>query len=165
MVVVDSSALIPLARIGRLPLIREYFKKVITTRHIYRETVEEGRGKKGTSEINSAFEEWIHIEEIEERQAGEMAKMDGISPADASLVILALDNKDALLSNDRALILAARAKNVDCYWVTSLLLGCLKEGLMDGDEARNILFDLSDAGMNLKSRVFARLLRVIENKK
>lgn len=162
MVVVDSSGLIPLAKIGRLKLIRGNFYEIVTTDQIYNETVVDGIGMEGTSEIKKAFDEWIRIENVDEIQSEELAEMEGITVADASLLILAGKRKDILLSNDRALVLAGRAKHIECYWVTSLLIKSLKEGIIDQKEAKEILFDLVDRGMNLRNSVFAKLLKVFE---
>jgi len=162
MVVVDSSGLIPLAKTGWLKLIRDNFNEIITTDHIYNETVVQGKGMEGTSEIKKAFDGWIEIEKVDIIYSKELADIEGIAVADASLLILAEKRKDILLSNDRALILAGRAKNIECYWITSLLLKSLKEGMINRNEAKDILFDLVDAGMNLRNSVFARLLKVID---
>ena len=162
MVVLDSSALIPLAKIGWLNLIRKNFDEIVTTDHIYNETVVQGNGMEGTSGIKKAFDEWIRIENVDEIQSEELAEMEGITVADASLLILAGKRKDILLSNDRALVLAGRAKHIECYWVTSLLIKSLKEGIIDQKEAKEILFDLVDRGMNLRNSVFAKLLKVFE---
>ena len=162
MVVTDSSGLIPLAKTGWLKLIRNNFDEIVTTEHIYNETVVQGNGMEGTSEIRKAFDEWIRIEKVDKSKSKEIAEMEGITLADASLLILAEKRNDILLSNDRALILSGRAKNIECYWVTSLLLKSLKEGMINRNEAKEILFSLVDAGMNLRNSVFARLMKVIE---
>ena len=160
--VVDSSALIPLAKTGWLKLIRDNFNEIITTDYIYNETVVHGKGMEGTSEIKKAFDDWISIKNVNLIHCRELAEIEGITKADASLLILAEKRKDILLSNDRALILAGRAKNIECYWVTSLLLKSLKENIIDRNEAKDILFNLVDRGMNLRNSVFARLLNYID---
>lgn len=162
MVVVDSSALIPLAKTGNLKLIMKTFKKVKTTTEIYKEVVEEGKGKTGTSEIKQAFEEWIETKEIKNNMVDEISKLEGIEKADASIILLAEHEKEILLSNDRALIQAARAMGVECYWLTTLLLKCTKEKHITKKEAKEILYSLVEEGMNLRSGVYAKILKEID---
>ena len=56
MVVVDSSVLIHLSRIGKLSLLKTFFKKIIITPNIYEEMKE---GTIGISEFEKALEDWI----------------------------------------------------------------------------------------------------------
>lgn len=67
-----------------------------------------------------------------------------------------------MLANDRALISVARSHGVDCWWVTALLLHCTKRGVVDGDEASDVLYDLVDAGMNLSPQVYVHVQRKLE---
>ncbi|MEK6826395.1 MAG: hypothetical protein AABX08_02440 [Nanoarchaeota archaeon] len=61
MVIVDSSVLIHLSRISKLPLLEEYFKKISITQDIYEEIEQ---GKIGFSEIEEARKKWIFIDKI-----------------------------------------------------------------------------------------------------
>lgn len=162
MVVVDSSALIPLARTGRLNLIRKAFEKAKTTREVYKETVEQGKGKQGTSELKTAFDTWLQIEKTDEEGAEEVSQLEGIEKADAGIILLAEKESEKLLANDRALIQVARSRNVNCYWLTTLLLKCIKEEIINKGEGKDILYELVKEGMNLQNRVYARILKEIE---
>ncbi len=163
MVVVDSSVLIPLSKIGKLELIKDSFEKVITTGYIYSEVVEEGKGRKGTSKIKDCFERWIEVKTVDRQMSEDIAELEGINIADASLLILAEDTSSILLTNDRALIMIAKTRNIEYYWLTTLILKSTKEGRLETVEGKAILGDLVDAGMNLKPQVYSRILKILDD--
>lgn len=159
MVVVDSSALIPLARTGNLSLITHVFDRIETTEDVYRETVESGG--RGASAIKEHLENEATIRQSDSG-AETVAEAEGIADADASLLLLSEERGDVLLTNDRALIQVAQARGVETYWVTTLLLKCAKDGHITPEEGKRVLYDLVDAGMNLSGKVYATIQKRIE---
>ena len=153
MVVVDSSALIPLARIGRLDLVATQFDEIRTTEDVRNEVLIEG--KPGTARLESFLDE-IEISTRPE-DASEVARLEGLSTTDASVILLAEGTNDVVLANDRALIDVARTHGVDSWWPTTLLLACAKDDTLSADAATEVLYDLVDAGMNLHPKVYARV--------
>lgn len=155
MVVVDSSALIPLAWVGRLDLVSTAFDEVRTTELVQGEVLAEG--KRGTA----ALDEFLVSVAVHEPPAAadDVASMEGIATADASVILLAEDDEEVLLANDKGLIEVARSHGVECWWVTTLLLRCAKEGDLTADEATDVLYDLVDEGMNLHPKVYAQVQR------
>jgi predicted nucleic acid-binding protein len=153
MVVVDSSALIPLAWIGRLDLISATFDDVRTTEGVQEEVLTEG--KRGTA----ALDEFLTNVDVHDTPAAaeEVASMEGIAVADASVILLAADDEEILLANDKGLIEVARSHGVECWWVTTLLLSCAKEDCLTAEEATDLLYDLVDEGMNLHPKVYAQV--------
>lgn len=83
--------------------------------------------------------------------------MEGIAVADASVILLAADDEEILLANDKALIEVARSHGVECWWVTTLLLSCTKAGDLTADAATNLLYDLVNEGMNLHPKVYSQV--------
>ena len=151
MVVVDSSALIPLARAGQLDLVTAVFDACHVTEEIVTEVVVEG--KRGSSALK-AFIEGCEIHGIPD-DAAQVAELEGITSADASVILIAQSRGDILLANDKGLIEVARSVDVDVWWVTTLLLNARKDGVIDTDEAIEILQDLVDEGMNLHPKVYS----------
>jgi predicted nucleic acid-binding protein len=153
MVIVDSAALIPLAWVGRLDLVSTAFDEVRTTEEVREEALTEG--KRGTA----ALDEFLADVVVHDTSAtaDEVASMDGIAVADASVILLAEDDEEILLTNDTGLIEVARSHRVECWWVTTLLLSCAKEGDLTADEATDVLYDLVDEGMNLHPKVYAQV--------
>ncbi|MFT4889171.1 MAG: putative nucleic acid-binding protein [Halobacteriales archaeon] len=153
MVVVDSSGLIPLAWVGRLDLISTAFDEIRTT-----EVVREGvltEGKRGTAALDEFLAD-VAIHDTPAR-ADDVASMEGIAVADASVILLAEDDEEILLANDKGLIEVARSHGVECWWVTTLLLSCTKSGDLTADEATDLLYDLVDKGMNLHPKVYSQV--------
>ncbi len=153
--VVDSSALIPLGWVGRLDLISTVFEDIRTTEEVREEVLLED--KRGTTALDE-FLTSVAIHETPAR-AEEVASLEGIAVTDASVILLAEDPEEPLLANDRGLIEVARSHGVECWWVTTLLLSCTKEGHLTVDEATDILYDLVDEGMKLHPKVYAQVQR------
>ncbi|MDJ1431935.1 hypothetical protein [Halostagnicola sp. A-GB9-2] len=162
MAVVDSSALIPLAWVGRLDLLSTTFDELRTTEAVRTEVLTEG--KRGTTALDAFLEEVAICETPTE--ATEVATLEGIAIADASVILLAEDNDHALVANDKGLIEVAQSHGVDCLWVTTLLLKCTKEGTLDSETATDLLYDLVNEGMNLHPKVYTQIqkkLREFDN--
>lgn len=155
MVVVDSSALIPLARVGRLDLIETAFEDVRTIEAVRTEVLEPE--KRGTATL-SAFLDDVEIVETPS-DAEDVASLEGIATADAGVVLAARERDDVLLANDRGLIEVARTQGVECWWVTTLLLKSTKAGIPSSEEASDLLYDLVDEGMNLHPKVYTKVER------
>lgn len=161
MVVVDSSVLIPLSRIGKLSLLKEFFKKVKISQDVYEEI---RAGNIGVSEFEKACKTWISlIKPKDSDEVNTISQLEGIEKADASIILLAKEKQDILLSNDFALIMIARSKGIECWWLTTFLLRCLERKIITKKEAKQILFDLVQAGMRLSNDVYAAILKEIED--
>lgn len=153
MVVVDSSALIPFAWVGRLDLVSAAFDDIRTTEGVREEALTEG--KRGTAALAELLAD-IAVHDTPDR-ADEVASMEGIALADASVILLAEGDEDILLANDKGLIEIARSHGVECWWVTTLLLSCTKESDLTAKEATDVLYDLVNEGMNLHPKVYAHV--------
>lgn len=73
LVISDASTLIHLAAIGRLALLKEFFRHVTIPPAVWREVVEQGRGRAGAVKVERA------------RQAG---WVEVVAPADTALLRL-----------------------------------------------------------------------------
>lgn len=158
MVVVDSSALIPLARVGRLDLVDAVFDECKTVAAVRDEVLVDG--KPGQARLEE-FLDGATIEPAPD-DAARIADLEGIAETDAAVILLAEGSDEVLLANDRALITVAETHGVDSWWMTTLLLKCAKEDILSGDTAADILYDLVDHGMNLDPQVYARVQRKLE---
>lgn len=160
MAVIDTSVLIHLCRVGRLEILKKFFKKIVITQEVYDELKE---GKIGFSEVEKAKNKWIQIQDLKEKEGmHQISKLEDIEEADASIILLAKERKDTLLSNDYALITIARSKDVECWWLTTFLLKCLEKKVLTKKEAKELLFELIESGMRLSNVVYAAILKEIE---
>ena len=153
MVVVDSSALIPLAWVSRLELISAAFDDIRTTEDVRDEVLTEGQ--RGTAALDEFLSD-VPVRETPAR-AEEVASMEGLAAADASVILVAENTGESLLANDKGLIEVARSHGVECWWVTTLLLDRTKNGEVTAEEATDILYDLVNEGMNLQPRVYTQV--------
>jgi len=153
MVVVDSSALIPLAWVGRLDFISTAFDDIQTTAAVREEVLTEG--KRGTAALDE-FLAAVTVHDTPAR-AEAVASMEGLAVADASVILVAETTEAILLANDKGLIEVARSHRVECWWVTTLLLSCTKTRELTAAEATDLLYDLVDQGMNLHPRVYTKV--------
>src|SRR3989338_4563760 len=161
MTVVDSSALIHLSRIGKLELLKTLFKHVAITKEIVAETTQKNFA--GALAIENALNNWILVSEPRNAtQVKEISSMKGIEPADASIIVLALERREALLSNDFALIRLAESLGIECLWITTFILKCVKQRIVTKEEAKDILFQLVSSGMRLSIEVYAELQKKID---
>jgi len=160
MVVVDSSVLISLSRIGKLNLLKRYFQEIKITQEIYDEVE---AGEIGSSEVEDACSEWITINKPKNTASiYKISKLEKIEKADASVILLAQENNEILISNDYALVMVARSKSVECWWITTFLLNCLNKKIITKDETKQILFELIKRGMRLSNLVYTEILKEIE---
>jgi len=157
MVVLDSSALIPLAWVGRLDLVSTVFDDYRTTEDVREEVLVEG--KRGTAALEK-FLTNVTVQDTPAR-AEEVASMEGVAVTDASVVLLAEGGEELLLANDRGLIEVARSHGIDCWWVTTLLLSATRAGNLTATEATDLLYDLVNEGMNLHPRVYSQVQRTL----
>ena len=158
MVVVDSSALIPLSWVGRLDLIEAVFDEVHTLEDVRREVLVEG--KRGTAALETFLKDATVHPTPEDAEA--IAELEGVATTDAAVVLLAEDEDELLLANDKAVIEVARAHGVDTWWVATVLLKATKDGTVTREEASELLYDLVDEGMNLHPKVYTKVQREIE---
>lgn len=88
--------------------------------------------------------------------------MEGIERADASLILMAEERGDMLLSNDLALIRVARSRGVESLWLTTLILAMTAKGKMTKAGAKAVLMELIEAGLRLSPEVYASVLGRLE---
>jgi uncharacterized protein YacL len=89
-------------------------------------------GRRGTATLEEFLAD-VTVHDTLTR-SDKVASMEGIAVADASVILLAEDDEESLLANDKGLIEVAHGHGVECWWVTTLLLSCIKNGNLTADE-------------------------------
>ncbi len=161
MVAVDSSAIMPLLRIGKLFLLEKYFKKIKITKEVYNELIS---GVIGVSEIEEGCKTWINVSESL-KEVDKLSELENVSYADASIILLAQKEKDILISGDYMLINVAKSKNIECIWLTAFIIKCVEKKILNKVEAKGTLMDLINAGMRLNNQVYSLILMKIDETK
>lgn len=160
MIVADSSPLILLARTGKLPLLKKLYERVLVTDGVVGEVLIEG--KPGATEIREALnKDWL--KEIKREPAFEYED-ESISETAAEIISLAESRGVPLLTNDKALYYSAKARGVKPKWFTKgVLIYAVKSNYLTPDEAENLLTDLIQVGLRMRSEVLAKLIGEIRS--
>lgn len=166
MLVLDSSAIIPLLKIGKLSLIQKNFKTVFVPQEVWNEVVEQGKriGKK-TDEFEKGKNLWFTVVPCSNHErCCRFAKEQDIEPADAEVLLLAQQKKAILLTNDAGLYACCLVNNVIPWWLTTLLLASVKKKLISKANGETALLELvHTAHMHLHVDILAELLGIMKN--
>ncbi len=143
--VLDSSALITLARIGRLDLLRQIARAVHIPEAVYEEVVQAGQGRHGSVEVAQA--QWIFRHEIQD--AGAVARLRvGMGKGEAEAIVLARElQADVLILDDATARRVAEAEGRNVVGLLGLLVHAKLHGLVGA--VRPILDDMVAAGFFL----------------
>ncbi len=166
MVVVDSSAIIPLLNIGKLELIRKNFSEFVVPQIVWEEVVENGKlFGKPYSLFAQGKNVWFSIvSERKKEEAKTFAKEQEIQEADAEIILLAKERNQILLTNDAAMYACCLTQGIQSWWLTTLVLASVKKKIITKNEAEQILFELVTTGnMHLRTDVFVELLLILKN--
>jgi len=99
MVVSDSSALINLARIGKLALLRDLYVEVHIPEAVWEEAVVQGEGQAGANEIKAA--PWVKAHRVKNSELVKALRQD-LDAGEAEAIALALEtHAERLLMDER----------------------------------------------------------------
>lgn len=154
--------LIPLARIGKLYLLKNYFKKIKISNGVLEELL--GYDKPGANEIETAMQSWIKKESQAKNTEDikNLSMAESISLADAELILIALQQSDSILSNDYRLHAVAKTKQVKTEWLTSFILNCIEKKILTKRQAKETMIELIRVGMRLSLELFAEFDKKID---
>jgi len=98
----DSSTLIHLARIGRLNLLNVYFEQVLIPPAVWREVVEEGRGRPGVREVEEAsWSGWLTIVAPTRQDLLDLLRLE-LDEGEAEAIVLALERQVEVILLDES---------------------------------------------------------------
>ena len=161
MAVIDSSALIPLIKIGRLDLLAKVFDKILIPTPVWEEVAIEGKKLgKPVKEFVDGKGKWFSIYETKHKVNFDKS----IEKNDYLVFLAAKDSNDILVTNDATLYYYALSQNVKCHWLTTLILLAAKSKTISKSDAQNILLELvNSAGLHLSSEILSELLIIIKS--
>lgn len=127
-VVVDSSPLIALARIGRLGLLREMFGEVVVPSAVWSEVVVAGLDKAGAREVIASG--WIRQQDVVDQSAVHGLRRD-LGAGEAEAIVLACELPADLLVMDEELGRStARGLGVKVVGLVGVLVEARTRGLL-----------------------------------
>jgi predicted nucleic acid-binding protein len=166
MVVLDSSAVIPLITVGRIDLLQKNFPTVFVPAVVWKEVVEAGKNLgKNVHAFERGRDAWFVVHSSpDKKEVQTFMKALHLEEADAEVLLLAKQKNDILLTNDAALYACCMTENVVAWWLTTLLLASLKKKIISKQEAEAILLELvHTANIRLSSDILAQLLLMMRN--
>ena len=128
----DSSTLIHLAVLGRLGLLREFYDQVLIPPVVWKEVVEEGRGRAGAGEVEEASRSgWLKVMAPTDELLLRLLKRD-LGEGEAEAIALVLEQKAEIILLDESD--ARRVADVCGLYKTGvigLLMRAKREGKID----------------------------------
>ncbi len=124
LVVINSSPIIALAKIGKLELFHRLFDSVSITKQVYEEIMSKPNYAESIA-IKKAVEndKWVKV-----HKAGEINKILGIG--EASSLSLALKLKQPLIIDDKKAVFIANTLGVECHGTLYIILLALKRKII-----------------------------------
>ncbi len=102
LVVSDSSTLIHLAAIGRLALLKEFYGRITVPPAVWREVVEEGKGRAGAIEVEQARQAgWIEVVAPADTALLRLLGRD-LDDGESAVIALAVEQRAALVLLDES---------------------------------------------------------------
>lgn len=156
MVVSNSSALINLARIGKLALLRDLYVEVCIPEAVWQEAVVKGEGQAGANEIKAAV--WIKALRVKNAELVKALRQE-LDPGESEAIALALETQAELLLMDERLGRdTARHLGLPFTGLIGLLVEAKRKGLISS--IRQELDALRDiAGFRIADSLYWRILR------
>lgn len=152
--VLDSSALITLGKIGQLDLLRQLAEAVFIPPAVYDEVVKHGRGRPGSEEVNRS--EWIVRQQVTNREAIDSFQ-DRLGRGEAEAIVLAQDiQADLLVLDDSVARRVAENRGLVVVGLLGLLLHAKRQGIIQA--LKPILDRMKEAGFYLDDHLYERLL-------
>jgi len=153
-VVLNSSPLITLAKIGKLNILKELFDKITTSKAVWVEVVENGKGKLGAKEIEKAS--WIKVEDAKDKLGVEILKGE-VEVGEAEAIVLARElEADLLVIDERIPRIIAKSLGLKVVGSLAILYIAKKKGLIE-EEFDELLKELRLKGIRFSDDVLEKL--------
>ena len=155
-VVSNASALINLARIGKLELLHELYGELVIPEAVWQEVVIEGAGQPGTDEVKAAA--WIKKHVITNKQLLHALQQD-LDAGEAEAIALASEIKaELLLMDERLGRETAHYLGLRYIGLIGVLIEARHKGLISAVKPHlDALRDM--AGFRIRDELYLRVLR------
>jgi len=160
MIVSNSTPLIYLAKIGKLFLLRDFFKEVLIPEEVQKEVIDRGKEENCPDAfiVEKALREgWIKVEKVSVIK--ELQEF-GIDLGEAEAISLALKSKSEILVDQTHARIAAKALGLKPRGTIHVLLRALKKGKLTYDEYLSSLEDMVKSGFRLSSEIYLEAVRL-----
>lgn len=162
LVISDASTLIHLAAIGRLHLLKAFYREITIPQSVWQEVVVEGEERPGAIEVKTAHDKgWIEIDRVADQRLLRLLRRD-LHPGEAEVIALAVE-KEA----DLALLDETEARQIaDLYEIPKTgTVGILIRATVEGklEALRPALDDLREqGGFWIAEKLYQRALQAVD---
>jgi len=163
-IISDSSPLIYLAKLNKLDLIKDIYKKILIPREVYQEIV---MGDDSNKEEIVLIESLIESKFIQIKEVKKIKKeIKSLHKGELKAINLCFNEKiKDILIDDKEAYGLCKLFNLNPIRTTALLLECVKRKLIKKEEYKELLIQLSEEGYFLTLNVFEYLMGTVENMK
>jgi len=152
--VLDASALITLARIGRLDLLRELTEKVYIPEAVYDEVVRSGQGRPGSLEVAQAA--WISRGQVQDQAATARLRAH-VGRGEAEAIVLARElGADGLILDDATARKIAETEGQKVLGLLGLLIRAKERGIVEA--LKPILDEMVACGFFIDETLYHSIL-------
>ena len=153
--VFDSSALITLARIGQLTLLREIAETILIPEAVYEEVVRVGQNRPGSVAVGQAL--WIVRRQVNDRAAVSRLR-EQTGPGEAEAIVLAREAQaDAVVLDDATARRVAEAEGLKVVGLLGLVLHAKERGVVKS--VKPLLDQMISAGFFVDDALYRAILR------
>lgn len=157
-VISNSTPLIYLAKLKKLPLLREMFKEILIPEEVYKEVIVEGKKLKKPEVI--LLEKLVNDGYIKIQKPKPKMEVDTLHKGEIGAISLALNSKNKIiLIDDKEGVEVCKILGLKPFRTTTLLLEMLKKNMIDLAEFKDLLVGLSNHGYFLRADVFEFLVK------
>jgi predicted nucleic acid-binding protein len=149
----DSTALIGLARIQRLDILKDVAKQVYIPTAVYKEVVIDGKGKRGAKEVRQA--DWIKRADVKDTLAVQILCKD-LGPGESEAIVLAQEMGTDYVILDEEARDYARRLDLKIIGTIGILLWAKK--LAKIVDVKSILDDLIRSGFHISNRIYTKVI-------
>lgn len=153
--ILDSTALIDLARVNLLDVLPHIFHEIHIPESVFQEVVIKGRGKIGSREVSQdSFLIRAKIQSIAEVELLRGA----LSQTDAEVIVLAKEKSaDVVITRDRRLRRRARQEKLNAVLTSKFYVQLKALGFIENVKA--ILDEMKEKGVKIRQTLYEELLR------
>ena len=149
MVVVNSSPIISLGKIGRLDLLHKVFGKIIIAKQVYEEIISKPYEEEAIALKKAVEDEWIKVQSSEEIKSN-------LGTGESASIYLASKIRQILIADDKKAVFVADTFGIECHGTLYVVMLALnKKVIKNKEEAIEILNSLIENKLYLSSDVLS----------
>lgn len=150
-----TSAIIALAKIGHLALLKNLFKKVIIPKAVYEEIVVKGRGRSGTEELKDQ-PDWLVMKTVRNRDAVNLLEK-YLGKGEAEVIVLAKElNADLVVIDEIKARNIAQLEGLTTIGLVRILIWSKRMRLIP--KLKSVLEKLTTAGFRLNKELLEKII-------